>query len=191
MITREQIVKANIDLPTVNIKGKEYVMVKDRVKALREIFPDFTISTDILHIDDESVLVKATVSDEAGKVKATGHAHELKSASALHRTSFVEIAETSAIGRAVGLLGIGIDDSFGSADEVARAMKQQDEDEFKPKDKVTIRQAIVLKGMIEKYDIDAKKVCEWYGVPSVDDMTKEMYAKACKDIEKKYGQHSA
>lgn len=186
MITREQIVKANIDLPTINIKGKEYVMVKDRVKALREVFPDFSITTEILNLDEESVTIKAMVSDENGNIKATGHAHEMKGASAINRTSFIENCETSAIGRAIGLLGIGIDDSFGSADEVATAMKQQAEPE-----KVSAREAKVLKMMIEKHNIDVKELLEWVGAPSVDDMTKEQYVRASKGIDKKYGQHSA
>lgn len=186
MITREQIIKANKDLPTVNIKGKEYVMVKDRVKSLREVFPDFSIMTEILNIDEESVTIRATIIDESGNIKATGHAHELKGASPINRTSYVENAETSAIGRAIGLLGIGIDDSFGSADEVANAMKQQAEP-----DKVTAREAKVLKMMMGKYNIDTKKVLDWVGASSVDEMTKEQYVTVSREIDKKYGQHSA
>lgn len=185
MITREQIIKANKDLPTVNIKGKEYVMVKDRVKALREVFPDFSIMTEILNIDEESVTIRATIIDESGNIKATGHAHELKGASPINRTSYVENAETSAIGRAIGLLGIGIDDSFGSADEVANAMKQQADE------KVSTREAKVLKMMMEKHNIEVKKVLEWIGASSVDEMTKEQYVTVSREIDKKYGQHSA
>ena len=51
-MNREQIEQANKGLPTINIKGKQYVMVKDRVKAFRSVFPDYTIETDLDAIID-------------------------------------------------------------------------------------------------------------------------------------------
>ena len=185
MITNDNIKKANKGLPMVDIKGKNYVMVKDRVKAFRDVFPDFAIETEIIHLDADSVTIRATIKDETGNVKATGHARELQNASFINKTSYVENCETSAIGRAIGLLGIGIDDSFGSADEVANAINQQTQE------KVSVRQATVLKGMIDKYNVNTTAVLKWVGASSVDDMTVEQYAKACDAINKKYAEHIA
>lgn len=181
MITTEKITKANKNLPTINIKGKNYVMVKDRVIAFRENFPELSIVTEIISLTDESVTIKATIEDSDGRKIATGHAQELKSSSNINKTSYVENCETSAIGRAIGLMGIGIDDSFGSADEVANAMLQQ------MTEKVTARQKSVLIGMFGKYNINPKEVLDWVGATSVDDMTQEQYAKASSAIDKKYG----
>lgn len=181
MITRELIEKANKGLPTVDIKGKNYVMVKDRVKAFRNTFPDMAIVTDVLHFDDESVTIKATILDENGMIKATGHAQEYKSASFINKTSYVENCETSAIGRAIGLLGIGIDDSFGSADEVANAIHQQDA----MKRVITPAQAEGLKQLLEKTESDTKAFLKNFKVNSVDEIPADMYAKAQELMHKK------
>lgn len=181
LVTTKQISDANKNLPVINIKGKNYVMVKDRVKAFREHFPDFAIITEIISLTDESVTIKATIEDSDGRKIATGHAQELKSASNINKTSYVENCETSAIGRAIGLMGIGIDDSFGSADEVANAMMNQ------ANEKITDRQKAVLVGMFEKYNLNPREVLDWVGASTVDEMTAGQYAKASSAIDKKYG----
>ena len=62
---------------------------------------------------------------QTGRVVATGHAHEERGSSNINKTSFVENCETSAIGRALAMLGIGIDTSIASANEVEDAIAQQ------------------------------------------------------------------
>ena len=69
--------------------------------------------------------MKATVKDETGRVIATGHAYEKEGSSFINKTSALENCETSAWGRALGNLGIGIDESMASAQEAANAMIQQ------------------------------------------------------------------
>jgi hypothetical protein len=110
-------------LPTgvVNIRGKQYETVALRVHKFREHFPALSLVTDVLHRDDICVVMKATISDEGGRVLATGHAEEYRKASEINRTSALENAETSAIGRALAALGLG-GTEFASADEVARAV---------------------------------------------------------------------
>ena len=56
---------------------------------------------------------------------STGIAYEVEGSSFINKTSFIENCETSAIGRALGNLGIGIDTSVASYEEVANAVKQQ------------------------------------------------------------------
>ena len=60
-----------------------------------------------------------------GNVLATGHASEKDGSSFINKTSALENAETSAVGRALGILGIGIDSSIASAEEVGNAVKNQ------------------------------------------------------------------
>ena len=60
-----------------------------------------------------------------GNVLATGHASEKDGSSFINKTSALENAETSAVGRALGILGIGIDTSIASAEEVGNAVQNQ------------------------------------------------------------------
>lgn len=113
---------------TTNIKGKEYVEVNQRVLALRTLpeFKGFAIKTELLHLDSESCVVRATIMNSFGEVVAQGMAQEDKASSRINQTSYVENCETSAVGRALGFLGIGIETSIATADEVDMAIKKQD-----------------------------------------------------------------
>lgn len=126
MITWEAITKAVEPMKTVPIKGKDYVQVTERVKAFRTICPGGTISTDIVSIDENMVIMRATVSDEDGKVLATGLAFERPDSSYINKTSYIENCETSAVGRALGWLAIGVDASMASAEELVNALKGQE-----------------------------------------------------------------
>ena len=110
---------------TVNIKGTEYVTVNERVKYFRNKYPNFSLTSEITHLNENGVVVRASIKNRDGFELATGIAHETKGSSFINKTSFIENCETSAWGRALGNLGIGIDDSVASADEVANAIKNQ------------------------------------------------------------------
>jgi len=112
-------------LKTIKIKGKEYVEVNERLKYFRKNYPNYTLSSEVTHIDSEMVVIKASIIDPDWVTKATGHAHEEKSSSFINKTSYVENCETSAWGRALANFGIGIDSSVASADEVDTAIKKQ------------------------------------------------------------------
>ena len=56
---------------------------------------------------------------------ANGLAEESKGSTFINKTSYVENCETSAWGRALGNLGIGLDTSVASADEVKNAIANQ------------------------------------------------------------------
>lgn len=127
MITNETLKKANEGLPTIDQKGKGYVMVNERVKAFRSIEPDGAIVTEWLLLDfDRGVAVsQTTIYDSNGQKLSTGTAYEKEGAGFVNKTSFIENCETSSVGRALGFLSIGIDDSMASAEEVANAIEQQ------------------------------------------------------------------
>ena len=110
---------------TVDIKGKEYVEVNERVKYFVREYAGWSIETELLSNVDEICVFKATIKNENGRVMATGHAYEKESSSFINKTSYIENCETSAVGRALGFLGIGIDTSIASSDEVANAVKNQ------------------------------------------------------------------
>ena len=114
-------------MKTVNIKGKEYVEVNERVKYFVKTYPNWRIETELLSNVDGVCIFKASVKDELGQVRATGHAYEKESSSFINKTSYIENCETSAVGRALGFFGIGIDTSIASSDEVTNAINNQTE----------------------------------------------------------------
>ena len=113
-------------MKTINIKGKDYVMVNERIKEFREKYKGFSLISEIINLTEDMCVIKATILDADGKIVATGHAQEDRTSSMINKTSFVENCETSAWGRALGNLGIGIDESIASAEEVDMAIKKQE-----------------------------------------------------------------
>ena len=112
-------------MESIDIKGKQYITVNERVKEFRRLHPQGQILTSILANVDSQVMFKAEIVVE-GVTVSTGNAKEKEGSSFINKTSYIENCETSAIGRALGMYGIGIDTSLASADEVQNAVKQQD-----------------------------------------------------------------
>tara|TARA_R110000824_G_scaffold386340_1_gene581243 strand:- start:1 stop:645 length:645 start_codon:yes stop_codon:yes gene_type:complete len=120
-------------LETVDIKGKPYVMVSTRIQYFREIFPRGTIETSIHHFDDTQCIVTARVYPDKTNYPewyADGMAQEYIGASHINKTSWLEVGSTSAIGRAMAMMGIGISHGVASADEVRNAKQIQSNDSF-------------------------------------------------------------
>lgn len=132
MITKEQLDTANEMIKKIDFKGKGYALVASRVSAFRAICPRGRITTDILSLENGVVTMKATVYDDDDRELANGYAQEKEGASYINKTSFIENCETSAIGRALGNLGIGSDENISSAEELANAVLNQNTD-AKPK----------------------------------------------------------
>ena len=109
-------------LKTINIKGKQYVEVNERLKYFRANFKDYSLTSEITHIDSNMCVVKSEIVSPDGRVVASGHAHEIQSSNYINKTSYVENCETSSWGRCLGNFGIGIDSSVASADEVKMAI---------------------------------------------------------------------
>ena len=117
---------ANETIKTTDIKGKEYAEVNQRIKAFRMVYPQGSIITDMVSNGNGVCVFKATVSTEDGVVLGTGTAYEKEDSSFINKTSYIENCETSAVGRALGMAGFGIDVSVASAEEVANAMQNQE-----------------------------------------------------------------
>ena len=111
----------------IKIQGKDYITVNERVKEFRKLHPQGQIITQIMANADGQILFQAKILVE-NRIVATGHAYEKEGSSFINKTSHIENAETSAIGRALGIFGVGIDASLASAEEVGNAVKQQKED---------------------------------------------------------------
>ena len=100
-------------LPTIDIKGKEYVQVKDRVLELHRQNDSFSLTTDIIHDDDKKVVMQTRL--KIGNRMFTGIASENK-----NQDSPYENCETSSVGRCIGFYGIGIIESIESSDGMTK-----------------------------------------------------------------------
>lgn len=128
----------------VNIKGKDYKTVALRVQEFRDQFKDYALVTDVIQLDQDQCVIKATVLNELNRVIATGLAQEFRKASQINGTSYVENCETSAIGRALACLGLG-GQEFASANEVLNAIHQQNNP---PVETITDDDVEVAKGQL-------------------------------------------
>lgn len=115
------------DNKTGAVISKEYAQVNERVKAFRMVHPLGTIQTKIIALENGVVTMQTEILDEDGRLLATGYAQEKETSSFINKTSFIENCETSAVGRALGMCGFGIDTSICSAEELQNAMKNQGE----------------------------------------------------------------
>ena len=135
MITFEDIKKANDTIATTDIKGKDYAEVNQRIKAFRMVYPEGTINTEIISLENGVCTMKATAMNE-GKILGTGFAQEKEGSTFINKTSYIENCETSAVGRALGMCGFGIDTSVCSAEELQNALNNQNKPETKNKPKI-------------------------------------------------------
>lgn len=164
---------------TTNIKGKNYVEVNERIKYFRTApdYAGFALTSTIINLDNDSCVVQAIISDPNGRIVATGFAQEDRTSSHINKTSYVENCETSAWGRALANLGIGIDTSIASSDEVAMAVAKQARGEEKAPAKA--KQETSTEEIDELYN---KAILTLEGIPDALERGKMRQA-----ILKKYG----
>lgn len=117
-------------MKTINIKGSEYVTVNERLKYFRssEEFKGWSIQEDVMTIDDKEGIFKVTIRNANETIIAEAHSQEYRDSSYINKTSFLENGFTSALGRALGYLGIGIDAGIPSAIEMQNAVNNQVEE---------------------------------------------------------------
>lgn len=121
-------------MKTIDIKGKPYTEVNERLIEFRsnKKYDGYTLETNIVQFDNGVCTMKAVIKDANDRIVATGYAQEKENSSFINKTSYIENCETSAWGRALGNLGIGINTSVASADEVLNAINNQPKQQPKP-----------------------------------------------------------
>jgi hypothetical protein len=188
-------------LKSVNIQGKQYVEVSERLKHFRTTYIGYSLISEVVDINETSITIKATIYDDKQNPIASGIAQEVKGSSFINKTSYVENCETSAWGRALANFGIGIDAAVASYNEVANAKLNSsnteednskantEEDNSKAKSKktkMTKGNYAVMKKSAENHRKNGKTWDEILGIMSenvildtklVQDMKKEMYGK--------------
>lgn len=178
MINYIDIQKVNAILTTTDIKGKQYTEVNQRIKAFRMLFPTGTIKTELLADEDGRCIMRAEVYD-GDLLLATGTAYEREQSSYINKTSYIENCETSAVGRALGMLGLGIDASVASKEEVENAIQQQAAMEKPPAGHMK-----ALRSLMDKKGVTEEQVLTRYELGSMDDITMETYRKIANALDK-------
>lgn len=187
MATFEQLQKANESIKTVNIKGKEYAEVNQRIKAFRMVYPEGFINTDMKSNENGICIFHAAVGYYVEKegfldrvTLGTGTAYEKESSTFINKTSYIENCETSAVGRALGMAGFGIDTSVASAEEVETAIANQDTGK-----KITATKAKTLEKMIISHNVNIADVLKYYGHDELKEFTEKEFATVLKQLEAK------
>lgn len=170
---------------TGKTETKMYAPVNERIKAFRKLYPTGSIMTEIISEDDKVIEMKATAADD-GKVIATGHAFEIKNGSYINKTSYLENCETSAVGRALGFAGFGIDAAIASAEELSGAQAEQERIRIEElrKAPIGISKADTLQEDMKNLDVNIEKVCAQYHVTELSDLTQEQYNDLTTRLEK-------
>ena len=125
----QDISKVNSEINMIDLKGKNYAMVPERVTAFRKLYPEGFINTEIVSHDGKVVLMQAKVGyykDGQPVILGTGFAQEVMGRGMVNGTSYIENCETSAVGRALGMMGLGINGGgICSAEELTNAVVAQ------------------------------------------------------------------
>jgi len=120
---RKECLKEIGNIPTVSIKGKQYAIVVERHKHLLQRFPEARFNEEILHHDNDRVIVKVELYI-GDTIYSVGHAEEFRNSSYINKTSALENASTSALGRCLAAFGLS-GSEFASAEELVNALNNQ------------------------------------------------------------------
>ena len=174
---------SNYKFKTTNIRGKQYVEVNERIKFFRqeEQYKNWSLITEFTVLDEAQCVCKASIADPEHRIISVGHAHEVQGSSNINKTSYVENCETSAIGRALAMLGIGIDTSIASANEVSDAIAKQDT----AAPAAPTKSEKMIKKVQEKFDTDPPENIMDKAVAYIKSQTDKK--KAYESIVGKYG----
>ena len=184
MISFENIQQANDLIKTTKVKNKDYADVNQRIKAFRFLYPKGRIDTEIIchELVDEKyrVIMSAKAYDDEGFLLGSGTAYEVEGSSYINATSYIENCETSAVGRALAMCGIGIDTSIASYEEVSNAQVQQQANET-----INEVEQKTLITMFEQNGQTKDDCLKWFKVDDVAKITAKQYADFMHKLIKK------
>lgn len=178
-MTFKELNEVNKQIKTTDIKGKQYAEVNQRIKAFRMLYPEGKIMTKILSLENDMCICQAIISDEMGIVLGVGHAYECKDSSFINKTSYIENCETSAVGRALGMCGFGIDTEVASYEEVTNAITNQAA--IKP---ITKSMITALRAKMQADNVSEDYVVVLYKLKKLEDMTVRQHNNAIENWDK-------
>lgn len=162
----------------------DYVPVNTRIDEFYAKYPDGSIQTELVDMKDGIVIFKAyAYKDREDTKPATGHAYEKENSSFINKTSYIENCETSAVGRALAMLGFEIKKSIASKEEVENAKLQQEMNE-----KVTKQKADILYKVMREKDLTdeiiAKTLKTKYNIDTLEELTNIQYGEILQSLNK-------
>ena len=160
------------DSGVVNIHGKQYLTVANRINTFRERHPGHTIETQLISADSDKVVMKALIMDGETLI-STGYAEEVRGATNINKTSALENAETSAVGRALAFFGLA-GTEIASADEVAGAIAQQNSSAFKVKQTKTKCWKALRDAAAEDDALKARETWDEIDTPQQEELWREL-----------------
>ncbi len=169
-ITYENIEKANSQLKTTDVKGTPYTEVHQRIKAFRMVYPTGYITTKMESNSNGVCVFRSHVGYYENGQKhelGVGTAYEKENSSFINKTSYIENCETSAVGRALGMAGFGIDISVASVEEVKNAINNQNE-QTQNSQKASSKQINLIKNLTKI----TPQILHHYNVSRIEDIDK-------------------
>lgn len=139
----------------IDIKGKKYVLVSDRILYFNETYPNGSIQTKLVSAPDaDRVVIRAKVTPDTDKPQRyfTDYSQALWGDGYINKTSAIENCSTSAVGRCLAYLGIGVIDSVASVDEINKAEITQKQQELQPSWVKEVGEILDGKGITEASD---------------------------------------
>lgn len=151
----------------IQIQGRDYVLVKDRILAFNEEYKNGSIVTNLISYESGQAVVKAKVTPDIEKPERyfTGYSQAVDGQGYINKTAALENAESSAVGRALAMMGIGIIDSIASVDEMRKAGVAEQGKPATIVNPVNHPDGQAIKQAVEE---DAKIACEVCGKPAIE-----------------------
>lgn len=191
----------SLEEKAIEIKGKQYVLAKDRVIFFNENYPNGCIKNYLLSdTKDERVIIKTEVYPDIVNQPNRffiGHSQAVIGDGYINKTSALENAETSSTSRALAMMGIGIIESIASADEINKAdimakqkpAIQQKKEVIKESQKEIIRKKIAT--MIKENKFTKETITDTmiglYAKDKYDDLTEDESISLILVLEEKIG----
>ncbi|WP_061566359.1 hypothetical protein [Heyndrickxia coagulans] len=166
---------------------KDYVEVNVRVEKFWEKYPNGRIQTDLVSWENGVIVMKANVYKDINDQipSANGFAYEKEGSTFINKTSALENCETSAVGRALALLGFEIKKSIASREEVENAKLQQREE---PQSTITPEQIGEIKTKALQFaqarNQPPEKVYEALKITNFEELTGRQVMAAIKKLDK-------
>ena len=163
----------------------DYVQVNERIEKFYEKYPNGSIQTEIHSIMDgpegKVAIIKAyAYRDREDPRPATGHAYEKENSSFINKTSYIENCETSAVGRALAMLGFEIKKSIASKEEVENAKLQQQPTKISSQQLDILLKLLVDKGITDEA---VQKTMEIYKVNDLSELNEMQYGQILRKLK--------
>jgi hypothetical protein len=174
----------------VKIQGKSYVLVSDRVVYFNETYPNGRIETILLsELDAPVVYMKAIVTPDVEKPNRcfTGFSQAVVGGGMVNKTAALENCETSAVGRALAMMGIGVIESIASVDEINKAGNNNYAGAVM-NGKATDKQKDAITRGLNKLQIDLDKfIVEMKSkIKTLDDLSKQEASAWIEELKARY-----